>query len=247
MRPIETQEEALRLVAAGLNDCEIARRLEVPRTTVRDWRKPRYVAAANPRAVPALRRPSRPIVLEPEPYAELLGLYLGDGHITQMARSQRLRLFLDAKYPMIVDEAEAIVRALFPVNRVGRLVAEEGRMVVVWAYSSHLICLFPQHGAGKKHERPIVLEPWQQELVEAAPWAFLRGLHPLGRLRLREPDRSLRVPQLRLREPLAGHPRPLRGDMSERSGFDRAVRRGGSVSTGAKTSPGFSSTSVVKA
>ena len=48
-------------------------------------------------------------------------------------------------------------------------------MVVVWAYSPHLTCLFPQHGEGKKHERPIVLEPWQQELVDAAPWAFLRG------------------------------------------------------------------------
>jgi hypothetical protein len=35
--------------------------------------------------------------------------------------------------------------------------------------------LFPQHGAGKKHERPIVLEPWQIDIVEAAPWAFLRG------------------------------------------------------------------------
>ena len=48
-------------------------------------------------------------------------------------------------------------------------------MAIVWAYSSHLECLFPQHGDGKKHERPIVLEPWQQELVAAAPWAFLRG------------------------------------------------------------------------
>src|SRR6185369_15878865 len=27
----------------------------------------------------------------------------------------------------------------------------------------------------KKHDRPVVLEPWQLELVHAAPWAFLRG------------------------------------------------------------------------
>ena len=31
-------------------------------------------------------------------------------------------------------------------------------MVVVWGYSSHLSCLFPQHGEGKKHERQIMLE-----------------------------------------------------------------------------------------
>jgi len=39
----EIREEALRLVAAGVNDCEIARRLGVVRTTVRDWRRPRYI------------------------------------------------------------------------------------------------------------------------------------------------------------------------------------------------------------
>ncbi|PWK66144.1 hypothetical protein BCL76_111195 [Streptomyces sp. CG 926] len=36
--------------------------------------------------------------------------------------------------------------------------------------------MFPQHGPGKKHERRIVLEGWQQEIVDAHPWEFLRGL-----------------------------------------------------------------------
>jgi hypothetical protein len=92
-----------------------------------------------------------------------------------MARADRLRLFLDAKYPTVVDESEAILRTVFPANRVGRIPAEGGRMVVLWAYASHMTCLFPQHGSGKKHDRRIRLEPWQQELVDAAPWAFLRG------------------------------------------------------------------------
>ena len=35
---------------------------------------------------------------------------------------------------------------------------------------------FPQHGPGRKHERPIVLEPWQREIVDAFPREFLRGL-----------------------------------------------------------------------
>jgi hypothetical protein len=174
VRPVETRTEALRLAAAGVNDCEIARRLEVPRTTVRDWRKLPN-GSGYPARCPHCGLRSRQIVIEPEPYAELLGLYLGDGHITAMARADRLRLFLDAKYPTVVDESEAILRSVFPANRVGRVRAEDGRMVVLWAYSSHMTCLFPQHGSGKKHERPIVLEPWQQELVAAAPWSFLRG------------------------------------------------------------------------
>ena len=177
VRPVETKNEALRLVELGLNDCEIARRLEVPRTTVRDWRKPRYVPIGPVAwSCPLCGDRSRPIVLEAETYAELLGLYLGDGHITDMARTQRLRIFLDAKYPVIIEDAERLARELLPGNRVGRMAAEEGRMAVVWAYSSHLSCLFPQHGDGKKHERPIVLEPWQQLLVDSAPWALLRGL-----------------------------------------------------------------------
>ncbi len=32
------------------------------------------------------------------------------------------------------------------------------------------------HGPGKKHERPIALEPWRQEIVDAHPWRFVRGL-----------------------------------------------------------------------
>lgn len=40
----------------------------------------------------------------------------------------------------------------------------------------HWPCLFPQHGSGRKHERPIVLVPWQQAIVAAHPWPLIRGL-----------------------------------------------------------------------
>jgi hypothetical protein len=35
---------------------------------------------------------------------------------------------------------------------------------------------FPQHGAGRKHERRIELAPWQQEIVGSHPGEFARGL-----------------------------------------------------------------------
>jgi Homeodomain-like domain len=174
----EIRQEALRLVGEGVNDCEIARRLGVPRSTVRDWRRPTYVPTRPREAVqtcPRCWRSCVPITAGADDYAELLGLYLGDGHITQMARAQRLRIFLDARYVEIVDETEALLRRCFPNNRVGRVLAHEGRMVTLWLYHSHLGCLFPQHGAGKKHERSIALEPWQIALIELAPFAFLRG------------------------------------------------------------------------
>jgi len=49
-------------------------------------------------------------------------------------------------------------------------------VVVVQAYWKHWPCLFPQHRPGRKHERPIILEPWQQAIVRAQPEALLRGL-----------------------------------------------------------------------
>lgn len=36
--------------------------------------------------------------------------------------------------------------------------------------------LFPQHGPGVKHERAIVLEAWQRDLVETDPRPLIRGL-----------------------------------------------------------------------
>ena len=40
----------------------------------------------------------------------------------------------------------------------------------------HWPCLFPQHGPGKKHDRPIRLTGWQQAIVDEYPGQFLRGL-----------------------------------------------------------------------
>ena len=47
--------------------------------------------------------------------------------------------------------------------------------IEVLLYSKHWPCLLPQHGLGKKHLRPIGLEPWQA-LVKEATEEFGRGL-----------------------------------------------------------------------
>ncbi len=48
--------------------------------------------------------------------------------------------------------------------------------VEVKSFTKHWTCMFPQHGPGKKHERAIILEAWQQDIVDEHPWAFIRGL-----------------------------------------------------------------------
>jgi len=48
--------------------------------------------------------------------------------------------------------------------------------VEIYSYWQHWPCVFPQHGPGRKHRRPIVLEDWQVRLVETYPRQLIRGL-----------------------------------------------------------------------
>lgn len=108
-------------------------------------------------------------------YAELLGLYLGDGSISQHARTDRLRIVLDDKYPGIINDTSCLMKRCFPRNKISVGRGSKGRCSAVSLYSRHLVCLFPQHGEGPKHKRDVALEPWQEQIVNIAPWGFLRG------------------------------------------------------------------------
>jgi hypothetical protein len=87
----------------------------------------------------------------------------------------RLVIACCAAYPGIVDEVQRAIECVVPENRVGR-VPRQG-VINVQAYSTHWRCLFPQAAPGKKHDRRIVLEPWQEQfaLVDH-PHQFLPGL-----------------------------------------------------------------------
>jgi LAGLIDADG-like domain/Homeodomain-like domain len=173
--PGQIKQQALELIAAGHNDCEVSRRLGIPRGTIRDWRRPGNQRRVEIETCPRCWRAAKPIRFTPGDYCELLGLYLGDGCISTHARTCRLRIALDAKYPGIIGDAVKLLERSLPENPVGLVEAHGGTMYFVSVYSSHLPCLFPQHGAGPKHERSIRLEDWQGTLIGEAPWAFLRG------------------------------------------------------------------------
>lgn len=156
------------------NDCEIARRVGIPLSTVRDMRRR---GPAQGLICPRCWCAAKPMAFTAERYAHLLGLYLGDGCISRLGRTYSLRLSLDAKYPGIVAEARSLLETCFTMNRVCQHAAGERRTTMVLClYNNHLPCVFPQHGAGQKQLRRIALEPWQQELVASAPWSLIRGL-----------------------------------------------------------------------
>ena len=108
------------------------------------------------------------------PYAALLGYYLGDGHLVHGAKYDTIRIACDKRYVSIIDDVVWCISQVRPEGRTF-LVARPG-CVNVQSQWRHWMCLFPQHGPGHKHERPIVLEDWQREVVEQHPGPFLRGL-----------------------------------------------------------------------
>lgn len=111
------------------------------------------------------------------PYAYLLGMYLGDGTISRHPRGvYKIRIVCDSQYPRIVDECRQAIDALMPGQRAHVQQRRPSRCVEVSMYSKHWPCLFPQHGPGRKHNRPIRLEPWQQAVVRSQTRSFLRGL-----------------------------------------------------------------------
>jgi hypothetical protein len=109
-------------------------------------------------------------------YVHLLGLYLGDGSISSHARGvYRLRVFLDKKYPRIVDDCQRSIEGVMPGSTVHRWLTPSN-CYSISAYSKGWPCLFPQHGPGPKHTRRIFLADWQQELAERWPEQLIKGL-----------------------------------------------------------------------
>ncbi|MGW6843099.1 helix-turn-helix domain-containing protein [Streptomyces sp. NPDC054958] len=174
---LETRQTALALLRDGTRNAEVARRLKVPLGTVGYWK---HVDRAKRGESPGSHNPDCPRCdgspLDAEAYAYLLGLYLGDGHISHYSahRVPNLMITCDDNWPGLMERAEQAMHRVFPFNQVCRVRKVGCHNVKV--YSKHLACLFPQHGPGRKHERRIVLEGWQQEIVDAHPWEFLRGL-----------------------------------------------------------------------
>lgn len=66
-----------------------------------------------------------------------------------------------------------------------------------------------QHGPGKKHLRPIRLEPWQEALVNQATEEFIRGLIDSDGCRVVANDPRCQKRALSLLEPVRRHPRPV--------------------------------------
>jgi hypothetical protein len=172
MYPRSTVELALLLSRLGVVDRENALICGVSVRTIRHWRygTRRNAATARPRCPRCDGK-----ALNEDAYAYLLGLYLGDGHLTHGRRDvYALNVKCSNSWPGLTAAAQAAMAAVMPTSKVF-CVSRPG-CVEVKSTSTHWPCLFPQHGPGRKHARTIALVPWQQAIVTAYPGSFARGL-----------------------------------------------------------------------
>jgi hypothetical protein len=178
IRPDELVASALRDSDAGIRDADNAAKHGVTVKTIRRWRRlyqrgglPRgqsHTIARCPRCEGA--------PLDAAAYAELFGWYLGDGWLENHRNRGvfALHIFNDARYVELNARIVELMRTVKPGARPHiRSITGAVNITVNWR---HWPCLLPQHGPGRKHDRKLTLESWQQNVVDEHPAAFLRGL-----------------------------------------------------------------------
>jgi hypothetical protein len=96
----------LELRNAGHSAFRISQLTGLPRSTVRGWLDGQLPKKRpDARSCAACNQPGHDYTKLPKAYLYLLGLYLGDGCLSEHRRKVwKLRIVLDVRYPAIVDE-----------------------------------------------------------------------------------------------------------------------------------------------
>jgi hypothetical protein len=179
MRSNNEYRQILQLWEAGYNKSAIERETGIPRPTVRDCIKKFGTQKELEEYLHREQKLEWQIrATEPDfrlHYAYMLGIYLGDGCISEDRRTYKLRVVMDKKYPNILNRVIESIQILVPNNSV--CTVQKIGCIEIACYSNDWVEMFPQHGAGVKHKRAIILEDWQQKIVDEYTMEFVRGLY----------------------------------------------------------------------
>ncbi|MEU9183440.1 transcriptional regulator [Streptomyces sp. NPDC048484] len=174
MYDMSTRQRAIALVGQGRSLNSVSKETGISRAAISSWLE--RIAPLNRAGLPCPRCEDPPgPPRDQAAYAYLLGLYLGDGCISAARRGVYfLRIACADAWPGLIDACADAVQTARPDNKVCRV--QRPGCQYVTCFSKHWPCFFPQHGSGKKHERSIALDPWQQRIVDIHPWELIRGL-----------------------------------------------------------------------
>ncbi|GAA1554350.1 hypothetical protein GCM10009804_09020 [Kribbella hippodromi] len=147
-------DSALRMSDQGISDRANANMHGVAIKTIRRWRR-LYQRRGLPRGG---SRPATPCPrcdgaeLDEAAYALLLGWYLGDGSIARARRGVfTLQIVNDERYGELNREIAETIRRVKPTA--SPCLRGGNGAIRVEARWKHWPCVFPQHGAGRKHLR----------------------------------------------------------------------------------------------
>jgi hypothetical protein len=173
MHDLATRRRAIAMLELGLTRRDVCRILGVGYNGTYRWQE--RIEARHRSDVIVCFRCSVERIPDRAAYLYILGQYLGDGHIRNNGTSKSLGICCCTDYPEILAEVEWSMRTTLGAAVFYRP-RSDAACVVVESTSKHWPHLFPQHGPGMKHTRPIVLEPWQLDLVRQDPRPSIRGL-----------------------------------------------------------------------
>lgn len=168
---IATYYAVMALLGTGLSDYKIAAQTGVNQSTVRNWRR----APGPPQTIERAELAATWSVEDGPSYCYLLGAYLGDGTV-QVGKGMSSRIVNDRGYPGVSSEILEAMARIFPGRSPRVHPSSTGESDILCISHPAIVRAFPQHGAGRKHLRSIVLADWQLKLTHAHPASLLRGL-----------------------------------------------------------------------
>ena len=189
---LEEFETVQRLIAAGMNDCAIARQTGIPRgqcgtgdcrPTIRARSRLGTQSCGVHTRLRLHSQPQRIAICSASTWATAAS--------HEASACWRLRIILDDKYPR---HHRPLPRGHRRTNAgpAGSDATPFRQLHRGLSVLETLAVSFPQHGPGRKHLRPIRLEPWQEVLVKEATEDFIRGLIDSDGCRVVANDRGVR-------------------------------------------------------
>ena len=150
------KNEIIDKINKGGNKKSISRKYNIPRSTIRYWHETKDIKKEGKIEISNI---------DPISYSYILGVYLGDGHIDKMKRTYRLRIALDSRQDLVIEECAKNLEILFPSNKIKIDKIKNTNSVIIKVYSSCLPTIFPQYGKGAKHNRNIILTDEQEKII----------------------------------------------------------------------------------
>jgi hypothetical protein len=162
----ELIENVIKDINNGKSKSSISIKYNIPKTTIKYWYNNKIDEKKEKNKINFS-------TLDYNSYSYILGIYLGDGYINKMNRTWRLRIFLDKRQNLVIDECIKNLKILFPDNKIS-IIKTKHNYVIINLYSNKLPELFPHLGKGEKYKRKIEFNDKQINIINYDK--LMRGL-----------------------------------------------------------------------